>query len=145
MPVNLVLDLVGSIRHEDARIDVGRAHFRLRPLKGGEELGMDQSGLGVFELRCYVSRQAEVWVLIDCAWDKTGYIGDRAEDLREGIGKRWGGLDSGEVDFSNVVPWRNISQLLPYGGTVSAYESLKPKAALACEMVIWREILEMFL
>ena len=106
---------------------------------------MDQSGFGVFELRGYVSGQTEVWVLIDRAWDKAGYVRDGTKYLRERIGERWGGLNGGEVDFSNAVSRRDISKVAPRGGTVSTYESLKPKVALACEMVIWREILEMFL
>ena len=64
---------------------------------------MYQSGFRIFELCGYVSGQAEVRVLIDRAWDKTGYIGDGTKDLRERIGKRWGGLNSGEVYFSNII------------------------------------------
>ena len=48
MLVYLVFDLVRSVGHEDARIYVRGAHFRLGALKGGEELGVDQSRFRVF-------------------------------------------------------------------------------------------------
>ena len=41
--------------------------------------------------------------MIDCAWDKAGYIRDGTEDLRERVGKGRGGLNGGKVDFSNVI------------------------------------------
>jgi len=103
MPVNLAFDLIQSIRHEDTRIRVRGTHFRLGSLKGGKELGVDQSWFRVFELRGYVSCQTEVWVLVDRAWDKTGYIRDGTEYLREGVGEGRSGLYSGEVDLSNVI------------------------------------------
>jgi hypothetical protein len=117
--------------------DIRGAHFRLGTLEGGEELGVDQSRFGVFELRGYVSGQTEVWVLVDRAWDEAGYIRDGTEYLREGVGEGWGGLDSGEVDFSNVIAGEMDKQTSTTSGLgVSTHESLKPKVALACEMVI---------
>lgn len=67
---------------------------------------MNQRRLRVFELRGYVSGQPEVWVLIDRAGDKAGYIRDGTEDLRERVGEGWGGLNSGEVDFPYVISGR---------------------------------------
>lgn len=64
---------------------------------------MDQGRFRVFELRCHVSGQTEVWVLVYRAWDKTGYIRDGTEYLREGVGEGRSSLDGGEVDFSDVV------------------------------------------
>ena len=103
MLVDLVLDLRGGIVHVDARVDVGRAHLRLRALERGEELGVDERGLRVLELDGDVAREPEVRVLVDCAGDEAGDVGLRAEDLREGVGEGGRGLDGGEVDFSDIV------------------------------------------
>ena len=54
VPINLILDLIRSVRHEDTRIHIGGTHFRLRTLEGGEELGVDQRRFGVFELRGHI-------------------------------------------------------------------------------------------
>jgi len=35
---------------------------------------MDQSRFRIFELRGYVSGQTEIRVLVDRAWDETGYV-----------------------------------------------------------------------
>ena len=74
MLVDLTFDLVRSIRHEDARIRVRSAHFRLGTLERREELGVDQGRFRIFELRSYISRQTEVRILVDCARDETGYV-----------------------------------------------------------------------
>jgi len=74
MSIDLILDLVRGIRHEDTRVRIRSAHFRLGTLEGGEELGMDQSRFRIFELRGYVSGQTEIRVLVDRAWDETGYV-----------------------------------------------------------------------
>jgi len=103
MLIDLILDLIRSIRHKDTRIRIRGAHFRLGTLEGGEELGVDQGGFRVFELRSHVSGQTEVWVLVDRAWDETGYIRDGTEYLREGVGEGWSGLDGSEVYFSDVI------------------------------------------
>jgi len=87
MFINLVLNLIQGIRHEDTRIRVRGTHFRLRTLKGGEELGVDQSRFRVFEFCGHISCQTEVWILVDRARDETGYVRDGAEYLREGVGE----------------------------------------------------------
>ena len=56
-------------------------------------------------------------------------------------------MDSSKVDLPNVIA-EGISKqgfvdFKCWGA--STHESLKPNVALACEIVIWREILEMFL
>ena len=136
--INLILDLVRSVRHEDAGICIRGTHFRLGTLEGGEELGVNQSGFRVFELRGDISSQTEVWVLVDRTRDETGYIRDRTEYLREGVGEGWRGLDGGKVDFTNVVARGMDKQIsIRYKRwDPSTHESLKPKVALACEMVI---------
>ena len=108
---------------------------------------MDQGGLGVFELRCHVSSQAEVRVLVYRAWDETGYVRNGTEYLREGIGERRSGLDGSEVDFSDVITRKMDKTTSVKLGCwdLSTHESLKPNVALAWEIVIWREIFEMFL
>ena len=137
MPINLILDLIRSIRHEDTRVRIRGTHFRLGTLEGGEEFGVDQCRFRVFEFRGHVSSQTEVWVLVDRAWDETGYVRDGTEYLREGVGERWSGLDCGEVDFSNVIAGGWISKLpSAERWDISTNESLNPKVALACEMVI---------
>ena len=70
MLVDLVLDLVRGVVHVYARVDVRRAHLRLRPLQRGEELGVDERGLGVLELDGDVAREPEVRVLVDRAGDE---------------------------------------------------------------------------
>ena len=74
MLVDLIFNLVRSIRHEDARIRIRSAHFCLGTLQRRKEFGVNQSRFGIFELRSYVSRQTEVWILVDRAWDKAGYV-----------------------------------------------------------------------
>lgn len=103
MLINLIFDLVWSICHEDTRIRVRSAHFRLGTLEGWEELGVDQGRFRIFELRSYVSSQTEIWVLVYRTWDETGYVRDGTKYLREGVGEGWCSLDSGEVDFPNII------------------------------------------
>ena len=50
MLVNFIFYLVCLISHENTTILVASAHFRLRSLKSREELGMYETGFGVFEL-----------------------------------------------------------------------------------------------
>ena len=101
--VDLVLDLVRGIVHEYARVDVRRAHLRLWALQRGEELGVDERGLGVLELDGDVAREPEVRVLVDRAGDEAWDVGRAAEDLREGVGEGGRGLDGREVDLADVV------------------------------------------
>ena len=110
MLIDLILDLIGLVRHEDAAIGVARAHLRLRALQSGEEARVKEGGLGVLELAGDVAREAEVRVLIDCAGDERGDVGRGAEDLREGVGEGGRGLDGDEVDFANVVAVGDASE-----------------------------------
>ena len=64
---------------------------------------MDQGRFRIFELRSYVSSQTEIWVLVYRTWDETGYVRDGTKYLREGVGEGWCSLDSGEVDFPNII------------------------------------------
>ena len=106
MLVDLILDLRGRVAHVNARVEVRRAHLRLRALQRREELGVQERGLRVLELRGDVAREPEVRVLVDRAWDEARDVGDGAEDLGEGVGEGGCGLDGGEVDLSDVVSVR---------------------------------------
>ena len=108
MFIDLILDLIRRIAHEDTRVRVGRAHFRLRALERREELGVDQGRFGVFELDGDVAGETEVRVLVDCAGNEARDVGLRAEDLEEGVGEGGCGLNCGEVDLADVVAgkWR---------------------------------------
>ena len=87
MTVDLVLDLRGCVAHEDTRVDIRRAHLRLRALKRGEELGVEERGLGVLELDGDVACETEVRVLVDRARDEARDVGCSAKDVREGVGE----------------------------------------------------------
>ena len=103
MPVDLVFDLPGCVAHEDARVDVRCAHLRLRALQRGEELGVEERGLGVLELDGDVACETEVRVLVDRARDEARDVGCSAKDVREGVGEGGRGLDGGKVDLADVV------------------------------------------
>lgn len=67
--------------------------------------------------------------------------------MREGIGEGRGSLDCGEVDLANVIAGGMNKQMFIsfWCWDACTHESLNPNVALACEIVIWREILEIFL
>ena len=81
--VDLILDLVRRVAHEDARIWVRRAHLRLRPLECREEPRVQEGGLRVFELLRDVAREAEVRVLVYGTRDEARDVRRLAEDVRE--------------------------------------------------------------
>lgn len=85
--VDLVLDLVRCVAHEDTRVRVGRAHLRLRALQCGEELGMQERRFRVFQFGSDVAGEAEVGILVDGTGDETRNVSLRAEDLRERVRK----------------------------------------------------------
>ena len=69
MLINLVLNLIWFICHEDTTIGIARTHFRLRTLKSGKEFGVDESRFWELELRSNIPCQSEVWILVDSARD----------------------------------------------------------------------------
>ena len=58
--VDLVLDLVGRIRHVDGRVGIRRRHFALGALQGGQELAVEEAWLGVLELLGNVTCETEL-------------------------------------------------------------------------------------
>ena len=102
MPVNLVLNHIRRVRHEDARIRVARAHLAERTLERWYELGVKEHRLGVLELDGDVAREAEVRVLVDRARDEARHGAVCAEYLREGVREGGRGLDGGEVHFADI-------------------------------------------
>jgi hypothetical protein len=60
MSVDLVLDLVGGVRHVDGRVRVRGGHLGLCTLKRWQELAVQEAGFRVFELVGNVSRQPEL-------------------------------------------------------------------------------------
>lgn len=83
--VDFVLDLIRGVCHEDAGVDIRCAHFGLGSLKGGEELGMDQSRLGVLQFHGNVSGETEVWILVDGTWNQARDIALCAKDVGERV------------------------------------------------------------
>lgn len=104
MCVDLLLNLVGFIGHEDAAVGVAGAHLGLRPLESGEELRMDESRFLVLQFLRYVPSEAEIGILVDGAGDQAGDVADRTEYMRETVGERRSGLDGRKVYFADVVP-----------------------------------------
>lgn len=83
--VNLIFDLIRCISHINGRICVACGHLGLRTLQSGEEFGMDQGGLGVFQLGSSVASQSEIWILIDRARNQARDVALGAKYLREGV------------------------------------------------------------
>lgn len=81
--VDLVLDLVWRVGKEDRALDNGSRHLALWALQGGEEFRVHECWLRVLELAGYVTRQSEVWVLIDRTWNEARHVVVGTEDLRE--------------------------------------------------------------
>lgn len=102
--VDLVLDHLGRVRHEDGGRVNRSGHLGLSAEQRGDKLGVDESRLLVLEARGDFSGEAEVRVLVDGAGDEAGDVGLGAEDLGERVGEGGGGLDRDEVPLSDVVP-----------------------------------------
>lgn len=85
MRVNLLLDLIGFVRHEDTSVSVTGTHFGLGTLQRREEFRVNQGGLRVFELLGDISSQAEIRILVDSTGYQAGDIGDGSKHLRERI------------------------------------------------------------
>lgn len=65
MSVDLVLDLVRSVRHVNGRVGIRGRHLGLGTLQSRQELAVQEAWLGVFEFVCYISSQPELsarWV-----------------------------------------------------------------------------------
>lgn len=103
MLIDLALNLIRRVRHEDPGRRVACAHLRLRALQRWEELAVQEHRLGVLELLRNIARQPEVRVLIDRTGNEAGDVGGCSEDLGEGVGEGGRGLDGGEVDFAYIV------------------------------------------
>lgn len=70
--VDLVLDAVWRVTHEDGRgVHAGR-HLGAGTLQGGKENRVDQSGFLVLHLLCVLATLPEVRVLVDSARNQTG-------------------------------------------------------------------------
>lgn len=102
--VDLILDHLCRIRHEDARRVDRSAHLALRTQERRDELGVDEGGLAVLEAGGHFARETEVGVLVDGAGDEAGDVGLGAEDLGERVGEGGGRLDGYEVPLADVVP-----------------------------------------
>ena len=101
--VDLVLDLLLRVRHEDARrVDTGR-HLALRAEQRRDELGVDKRRLLVLEPRGRFACQAEVGVLVDRARDQARDVRLGAEDLGERVGEGRRGLNRDKVPLADVV------------------------------------------
>lgn len=64
---------------------------------------MDKGGFGILQLLGDVTRQTEIWILVDRARDQARNVGHGAENLREGIGEGWCRLDRREVNLADVI------------------------------------------
>ena len=104
MTIDLILDLVRSVRHVNTGVRIGGAHLALRTLQGGEKPSMKKRGLRILELDGNIPCQSEIRVLINGARNETGDICCGAKNLRERVGERCSSLDSSEVDFAYIVP-----------------------------------------
>lgn len=85
MCVDLLLDLVGLVGHEDTAVRVAGAHLGLGTLESREEFGVDEGGFLVLQLLGDIPSETEVWILVDCTWDQTEDVADRTEDMREAV------------------------------------------------------------
>ena len=101
--VDLGLDLLPCVRHEDARVRVARAHLPAVPLERREEDALYQGGLMVPKLWDDVPGHAKVGVLVNGARDEAPDLLVIAEDVREGIRQSGGSLHRRECDLADVV------------------------------------------
>lgn len=83
MLIDLILDLIWLVCHENATVWVAGAHFCLRTLESGEELGMDEGGLGVLQFHGDITSQPEIGILVDSTWDQAGDVSSCPKDLRK--------------------------------------------------------------
>ena len=104
MLIDLILDLIWLVRHENATVWVAGAHFRLRALESGEELGVDEGGFWVLQFHGDITGQPEIGILVDSTWDQAGNVCSCSKDLRKRVRERRCSLDSCEMDLANIIP-----------------------------------------
>ena len=110
---------------------------------------MQKSWLGILELLCDIPCEAEIWILVNCAWDQARDVGRIAKDVGERIREGRGGLDRRKVNLANVIaagcPRPAFVQVLfddPMRKNFGTHESVNPKVDFAWLHVICRDILE---
>lgn len=74
VPSNLLLDLLGSISHEDTRSWIRTRHLSMEALESREEFSIHTCRLWSLDLSAHISCHPEVGVLVDSAWYQTGNI-----------------------------------------------------------------------
>lgn len=100
--VDLILDGLVGVGDENRR-GSGGAHLGVMTTKSGEELRMDQRGLGPLEARSDITSHAEIWILVNRARDKAVDIVALTEDRRERSSKRRRSLDGREVTLADII------------------------------------------
>lgn len=110
--IDLVLDLVGSISHENGRSINGSAHFGLGTLKSREETSMNQGWLGILETLSNITSETEVRILINSTRNQTGNILLATKDVRERIGEGRCSLNSNKVELANSITKKSLDQCL---------------------------------
>ena len=67
-------DLFGAVANKDRARFNGRRHLGARPLQSIQEPRVDQSRFGITQLRCHITGEAKVWVLVDCTGNEAGIL-----------------------------------------------------------------------
>ena len=105
--VDLVLDLIRGVAHEDSGGVDTSGHLRARSLEGRQEDGVDERWLLVLHLLGVFSALPEVWVLVDGARNQAGDGRDLFEVVAEDMGETGcecrGRLGGAEVELADVV------------------------------------------
>lgn len=110
--IDLVLDLVSGISHEDGRRVNGSAHLGLRTLKSREETSVDQRWLGILETLSNITSETEIRILINSTGDQTGNILLATKDVRERIGEGRCSLNSNKVELANSITEKENAPLV---------------------------------
>src|SRR5256886_241321 len=95
---DLLLGLGLRVRRKDARLRNRSRHLAGRSEEARKELVVYQGGLRIAELRCHVSSDPEMRVLIDAAGDEDGDVATRLHGGQE----RGGGLQARVEDLADV-------------------------------------------
>src|SRR3989449_2925772 len=96
---DLLLGLGLRVRREDARLRNRGGHLARRSEEAREELGVDQGGLRITELRCHVPSDSEVRILVDTAGDEDRDVATCLYGRQE----RGRGLEARVEDLADVV------------------------------------------
>jgi hypothetical protein len=113
MSVDLVLDLVGGVRHVDGRVGVRGGHLGLCTLERWQELAVQEAWLRVFELVGNVSRQPELSTHV-ISMNKVQKDKKCYSDLRMGPGQWHKGSNRGcraSPQRSGGTSWRTKERL----------------------------------